>query len=482
MGLAMAAAAIFTTFVASASAATVNWKDPLPYAKPAALDVAMPDEASATKYYVDWNAGSDNSGCGTSTTNACATVRGLANRNLPGLRGNTADTAAYVYMKGSGKFFIYNDNFAGTPGKEIVIKAWPGYTYTSTGDTPALGFDSGTNKVHDIIIDGGPNMDITFQSSVSASGPKYALHINANNITVYRTQVYATTGSVNLFAVSDYSSVFSNNQFINNEFYGCNQSSGYQCSAIYVGACTNPGSCGFQNFAIKNNIVRDMGGEGLEINPRVASSGIEISGNAIHNTGKQTCAGNWDCRPGITVDGPSVSGSTSNAVIQNNLIWDTGASCIWDKGGANSAQISDNTCYDFGKGTSHGVCMQGVCGDNHGNATIRNNIIVAPNGTNPFDSSPFTASNNICASGKSCGSAAQMWSANTVASTDANNSAFMTLGANSEAKGTGIAIAGVTVDYTGAARGTPADISAFKSGSQQQQTALAAPTNLRVVP
>src|SRR6476659_10828727 len=125
----------------------------------------MPDEASATKYYVDWSAGADNSGCGTSTTNPCATIRALANRNLPGLRGSTSDAAAYVYMRGTGQFFIYNDSFAGTPGKEIVIKPWPGgYTYTSSGDTPALGFDSGTNKVHDIIIDGGPNLDIKFTS------------------------------------------------------------------------------------------------------------------------------------------------------------------------------------------------------------------------------------------------------------------------------------------------------------------------------
>jgi hypothetical protein len=224
-----------------------------------------------------------------------------------------------------------------------------------------------------------------------------------------------------------------------------------------------------------------MGGEAIEINPRVASSGIEISGNAIHDSGKQTCGGAWDCRPGITIDGPSVGGSTSNAVVQNNLIWDVGASCVWDKGGGNSAQIYSNTCYDFGKGVSHGVCMQGICASNQGNALVRDNIIYAPNGTAPFDSSPFTITNNVCGLGKACGSVGQVWSANTTQSTDPNNSSFMKIGSTSEARGTGTTLASVVIDYAGATRTAPADISAFMVGGSVV-TALSAPANLRIVP
>src|SRR4051812_30194211 len=106
----------------NATAATVNWLDPLGYRKPVALDVTMPDEASATKYWVNFSGGADTASCGISSGSPCATMRGLADRSLSGLRGNIADSAAYVYVRGTGKFFIYNNTFAGTPGKEIVIK------------------------------------------------------------------------------------------------------------------------------------------------------------------------------------------------------------------------------------------------------------------------------------------------------------------------------------------------------------------------
>jgi hypothetical protein len=404
-------------------AATVNWLDPLAYPKPAAIDVAMPPEASATKYWVDFTKGGDSPACGT-MAKPCATLRGLADRNLPGLAGKARDAAAYVYLRGRGNFYLYNNRFAGTPGKEIVIKPWPGQRFVSEGETPGLGYDRAENMVHDIIIDGGPDLAIAFASTEGGGGPKYALHVNADNVTIYRTQFYATTQGT-LLAVSDYGAVFSNNRFINNEFHGCNQSPGHQCVAIYVGACSNPGSCGFKNLAIRNNIMREIGGEAIEINPRVPSSGLEISGNAIHNVGKQTCAGDWDCRPGITVDGPSARGSTSDVVIRDNLIWDTGGSCIWDKGGGNSALIVDNVCYDFAKIKGKGVCQQGICADNRGMATIKNNIIYAPNGSSPMDGSAFTAVDNICAPDKACGHSHKAWSSAMVRSLDQDSRDFM---------------------------------------------------------
>jgi hypothetical protein len=100
----------------------------------------------------------------------------------------------------------------------------------------------------------------------------------------------------------------------------------------------------------------------------------------------------------------------------------------------------------------------------------------SPAGKNPFDGSPFTASNNLCAAGKSCGSSSQSWSANTVLSTDPNNADFLRLASNSEARNNGLAISTITNDYEGKTR-PPYDIGAFNYGS----SGLQAPTNVRVV-
>src|SRR5438105_10696822 len=80
-------AALMVAWV-GAHGATVHWLDPLAYEKPAAVDLAMPDEAKATKYYVDFAGGADTPVCGASPAHPCASMRGLADRNLPGLAGN----------------------------------------------------------------------------------------------------------------------------------------------------------------------------------------------------------------------------------------------------------------------------------------------------------------------------------------------------------------------------------------------------------
>src|SRR5262249_54702211 len=142
------------------------------------------------------------------------------------------------------------------------------------------------------------------------------------------------------WAVGD-SSVSNHVYFINNEFYGCG-ATGDQTSAVYVG----PGNGGgYTDFVFQNNIVRDFFGEGIEINPRVTSTGITIVGNAFYNVGKGTCATPWNCRPGITMSVQSGGGNNST-VIANNVIWDTGSGCIWDRGGGTpNPIIANNTCY-----------------------------------------------------------------------------------------------------------------------------------------
>src|SRR2546421_8419886 len=90
----------FCAMASVSHAATVNWLDPLAYKKPAAIDITLPNEASATKYYVDFTAGADSPACGPAPSHPCLSLRGLADRNLPGLSGNARGAAAYVYVRG----------------------------------------------------------------------------------------------------------------------------------------------------------------------------------------------------------------------------------------------------------------------------------------------------------------------------------------------------------------------------------------------
>jgi hypothetical protein len=464
VGIAVLCAVSGNVFAAQTTGG-VNWIDPLAYQKPEFISIAVPDEATVSnKYWVNMSGGS---GSTCSMASPCASID-----NVMGKPGTTGGPA-YVYVKGSGPWSGYNDTFYGSAGNEIVIKPWPAGSTGCPSECSATftaNSNANSSSIRYLIFDGGPNLNLAFTSS---GGDQYNFHVIANNITFYRIRAYATTGGSMLFAVGDTSNV-TDVKFINSEFYGCNQQAGYQCSAVYWG----PGSTGgFTNNEFKNNIVRDMGGDGVEVNPRVPSSGLEISGNAFHNIGKQTCTGNWLCRPAITLNSQNGQ-SNPNVTVKNNLMWDIASSCIWARSPGSNQVIYNNTCYDYGKvspDTNSSPNPEGISG---GNATnVSNNIIYAPNGVNPFDSS-YSGSNNLCGSGKSCGSSSRVWSANTMLATDQNTSNFMRIGSSSEASNSGYAIPSVARSYDGRVR-PPYDIGAFGSGTTG---GLQAPSNLTVVP
>jgi hypothetical protein len=424
-------------------AGAIHWTDPLDYQKPAPLAVAMPDEASvANKYYLDFSNGG---GTACSEAAPCNALRSLIGK--PGIAGGPA----YVYVRGSGQFFIYQDVFHGSDGQEIVIKPWGGATAEFHASDGTLALDG--PDVHHVIIDGGPDLRIHF---VSDAQDAYGLHVKADDVTVYRTQAYATVAAM-LFAACDDENC-ARVSFINNEMHDCNMTDGYQCSGIYWG----PGNGGgYTTARILNNVIRSVGGEGLEINPRVTSDDLEISGNAIHDVGKATCSGSWQCRPGITVGVQSGNGN-NGTMIRNNLIWDTGSGCVWDRGGGQPApRIFNNTCYDYAKGANQNTPNpEGISGySNSGTAEVRNNVIFAPNGTAPFDGSNFTASNNMCSGG--CGTSSQAWSSSALVLT--MSPTFLRPTASSQAKDHGMTVDD-PVDYAGVARpqGAAFDIGAFE--------------------
>jgi hypothetical protein len=457
----------------------INWLDPAGYQKPMFVSIAVPNEASAPKYYVDLGSGSGTS-CTQAAPCALASVAGK-----PGTSGGPA----YIYIRGTGGINIFNpsSSFFGSAGSELVIKPWPaGTTGCASGCTATITSSSVNNitgsNVHHWIFDGGPNMGIILQTT--SAGDNKALRINSNNHTVYRVQGRCNPsdqGGNTILMVSEGEA--SGLRVINSEFYGClSGASSSQQSALYLGgsSCGDGGS-GYDNVLWQNNIVRNMGGEGLELNPRSVSTGATITGSAFHDIGKQTCGPSWDCRPAVTIDN-CITGSASNINITNNLMWDLGSSCVWTKGAGTGRTFSNNTCYDYGKGTGNGACQQGFCGGTP--ATIKNNIIFAPAGTNPFDGTSFTASNNVCGSGESCGTSSKVWSSSAVMSLLATELNFLKITSSSVAAAAGVNLfaSGVTTDYAGLARSSTGafDIGAFMV-SGGTGTVLSAPTGLRII-
>jgi hypothetical protein len=191
--------------------------------------------------------------------------------------------------------------------------------------------------------------------------------------------------------------------------------------------------------------------------------------------GKGTCATKWNCRPAITMSVQSGDGNNAT-VIANNLLWDIGSGCIWDRGlGTPRPVIYNNSCYDYAKGAGGGgPNPEGISGyGNRGTAVVQNNIIFTTNGTWPLDRSAFTASHNLCGTsfwssyipwGTICGASSQTWSVNSVLSTDENTATFLTIGIASEARNRGVAIPTLTSSYSGGSRPreTAYDIGAFE--------------------
>ncbi len=168
----------------------VNWLDRLGYTKPQFIALSVPDESTATKYYLDLSSGSDSSSCGTGTTNPCKTLQYLADRGYAPLRGGPA----FVYIKGNGYLAVGDYHYPtaqiyGSSGNEIVIKPWPGVTAVSTFTAASESFpntigppDGGTSTIHHIIMDGGPNLQFEFLGNGDDPGNSQALTLNANDL------------------------------------------------------------------------------------------------------------------------------------------------------------------------------------------------------------------------------------------------------------------------------------------------------------
>jgi hypothetical protein len=490
---------IIIVFSFSAHAATttggVNWLDTLAYTKPAFYPLTVPDETTSDKYYVDLASGSDSANC-TTTGTPCLTMNGLAGKAYSPLRGG-ASIGAYVYLKGNG-YFNLTTSFYGASGKEIVIKPWPGdsttvYTFTAANCTTSsgpnhIGSNDDPTSVSYVIIDGGPNLQFKFRGySSTGCNINYSGGVNLNGSynTVYRCQ-FTGNGQNNqdLMGIgnSQTGDTFNNLYLINNEWHTGNTYTGSADSdqnyGVYAGggSSCSAGSSGstLANLKFINNIFRDLGSLGVQVEPRNASTGLTIEGNAFHNLGKHSCGGNWHCRPAIAVT-DSCGGNQTGIIIRNNLIWDVASAGMWLYGG--SGVIYNNTIYKWYQGDVDDAFNEAIAGWNSlSGFTVRNNMFdSAGNGQLIFRQTPGTSTNNMCESGKSCGSSSQTYvAAAAVQSTDENNLNFMRIKTASPAIDHGYTT-GVTSYYYGSGTRTGTlDIGADEYGVSEGTTPAAA--------
>lgn len=436
----------------------VHWIDPLSYSKPVGVSISEP-ATGGNEYWVDLTSGA---GSTCSMASPCDDMDDVIGKT--GINGGPA----VIHVKGTGGMSWFNDTVQGTGDNDcrtasctnwILVTTWPaGSTGCSSECTGTFTGNSNMNSstVNHVIFDGGPDLKIRLNSTGSTG--QYVHNINSNWFVIYRTQMFCTGANNQLGWQIGSTTVAQHVKFINNEFYGCD-ATGDQISSVYLGPGTGGG---YSDFVFQNNIVRDMFGDGIEVNPRASSTGITITGNLFHHDGIGTCTtyipappSGWNCRPAITMANQGPGNGNTDTVITNNVMFHTGSGCIWDRGaGTNAAIIEGNTCYDYavGDGRALDPNPEGITDISGGgtSAAVRNNIIYTANQTsisNPLGASYPNANHNACASGKTCGSSSQVWTTGNWLSISSASSDFLKIGSGSIARDAGATGIPLTFDY-----------------------------------
>jgi hypothetical protein len=466
-----ALALVAGSVLAGQTAGGVNWIDPLKsYPKPRFVPLTVPDEATVTnKYYVDFTSGS-----GTACTQAAPCKDVTAVSGKPGTTGGPA----YIYIKGTGRLNLTGTLY-GAAGQEIVIKPWPGDSNLVTMATTGGGNVQDANiiksaNVRHLVIDGGPNLQFNFVGSASPSSNQnaYTLVVSSNFVTVARSRIRQAQGWGPALGVGTGSGTYDHIWIVNNEIHDVTNNAG-AAYGVYSGGGTgcaaNDTSHHFVYFI--SNIFRNIAGNGIQIEPRNTASFTYIQGNAFHDSGGPAN------RSAIVLADACGASTMRDFFVSNNLIFNMGAGGIVFGNYVNN-NIQNNTIYNYALSSpftlnSHGIsCFVDGC-----RANVQNNIILGTSapGINPINrASGLTTSNNLCESGRPCGSNSKVGTAATVfASTDPNSVKFQTL--TTGIPGISLFSSGVTIDYQGIPRPStgPFDVGAT-------QFAPLVPRNLRV--
>jgi hypothetical protein len=457
----------------------VNFADSLGYTKPRFLPISVPDEASATnKYYVNLSSGS---GSTCSQSAPCGSLNSVSGK------AGTSGGTAYIYVKGNGYLNLTSGTLAGATGKEVVIKPWPGDStptvWTAQGgcSRPAANTISASG-VHNVIIDGGPDMLIRFKGSGCTNDQNgYTLVVASDDITLYRVRIDAAGSAGPALGPAVGSGTHQVNfKFINSEIYGASRYYG-----VYAGGGTGcaAGDTSFQNMEFRNNVFRDIDGRGIQLEPRANSDGAIIDGNAFHNIGYNR-SGSQNISSAVQ-PASSCGGMTDHVTISNNIGFDLGggfARVDYGLSAAANFKIIDNTVYDYANASPVELGSHAITASSDGyKAEVRNNILLAPANGGVFAinrGSGFVTSDNLCESGMSCGaSAVTSTASNALMSVDANSTSF--LFPKGAALGAAVVQSGFEIEYLGKARtaaGTATDVGAVSSGGMLRSMP---PTNVK---
>lgn len=436
----------------------VNWLDNRAYTKPAYYPMALPNEASSpNKYYVNMTSGG---GSTCSQGSPCATLNAVC--------GKTTTGGAYIYLKGNGRLDLTSCTLAGTTEVPIVIKPWP------SDSTPAVMTAQNGCNVSDanritasgmsnIIFDGGEDMLFRFVGSGCTSSQNgYTLTVSSNTITLRRVRIDANGSSGPALGPATGSGAATDGfRLINSEIYGATDYYG-----VYTGGGTScgAGDTSHTNMEFRNNLIRDVDGRGIQVEPRANSSGMLIDGNVFNNIGHNN-SGTSSISGAVQI-ADACNGTTTGVVVSNNLMWDLGGGGVLIFEGVASDtdfKVYGNTIWDYGKKTpitlnSHAItCFTDGC-----NADVRNNIILAPaNGSNPMNrDSGWATNDNLCESSSGCGSGAIAGTnaATTFVSTSTASASF--LFPKGPALAAGVRLTGLDVDYQFGARNNPTNVGA----------------------
>jgi len=348
---------------------------------------------------------------------------------------------------------------SGTAGHEIVIEAF--------GDGDAIIDVNGTDRFilngSYIIFEGGANRQLIFDGSGQTSGAKtiypdfYTSHNTFTRCIIRNTgrsqsgPPYTDWSTCNIQGRGDYFRVLN--------------------CIIEGGAAVGYYGEDGDFHEIRNNIVRNNGGTGIqynphETNPLVSNDEVTISGNLIYGNGFQFEA----IRPGITL--ASSTNRLYDVYIYNNFIWGNKTCGIKKENDpvSSNVRVWNNTVYN---NVDNGFWFK-----SGGSMDIRNNIVVnnGPDSWSNWAVGPYdsNASNNIV-------------TMPAFASTSVSSPDFLKLSASATTavnQGANLSQTAVTMDIFGISRiaNSPYDIGAHEyTNSSGSNGSLQNITTLQVV-
>ncbi len=344
-----------------------------------------------------------------------------------------------IYVK-AGTYGPISWSTDGASGNEIVIEAF--------GDGEAIFEATGTSRNYVIadwvIFDGGADRELIFDGSgLDSSQSTLSMTAGGSACIVSRCEIR----NANLTAGGGATiNVQLDSSGVGHKIYNC---------LIHNGTSVGVYAINGTDIEIRNNIIRDNWGAGVQCNPHSNPdevSDLIVSGNLIFGNGFLRTAG---VRPGITY-----LGNFNTIYTHNNILWNN--KDISSFAGTNAGYASSIPNHEVYNNTIYNNVDGGVRFNEGRGATfdIQNNIVYS-NGATNWD----TRSGDYIAEGDA-ESVNNLTTDPTFVSTTVTDSKYLNISSSSTgAYESGSTLPTVTVDYYNTARTAPYDIGAHEAST-----------------